>query len=83
MTNGSTAISPVEESSGDRFRDLLEAAPDAMVIVGADGRIALVNGQAERLFGYTRDELCAQPVELLVPERFQSGWHQSSRRLPN
>ncbi|HEX8112752.1 MAG TPA: PAS domain-containing protein, partial [Kofleriaceae bacterium] len=59
--------------SGDRFRGLLEAAPDAMVIVGEDGRIALVNGQAERLFGYTRDELYAQPVELLVPERFQSG----------
>jgi PAS domain S-box-containing protein len=61
------------QAPGDRFRDLLEAAPDAMVIVGEDGRIALVNGQAERLFGYTRDELYAQPVEMLVPERFQSG----------
>ena len=61
----------VEPSSGDRFRCLLEAAPDAMVIVDADGRIALVNRQAERLFGYTRDELHAQPVEILVPERFQ------------
>ena len=72
MTKQSIAEALVEEeSSGDRFRGLLEAAPDAMVIIGADGRIALVNGQAERLFGYTRDELCAQPVEILVPERFQ------------
>jgi PAS domain S-box-containing protein len=62
-----------EQSAGNQFRDLLEAAPDAMVIVGEDGRIALVNGQAERLFGYTRDELYAQPVELLVPERFRPG----------
>jgi PAS domain S-box-containing protein len=61
----------VEPSSGDRFHGLLEAAPDAMVIVGEDGRIARVNGQAERLFGYTRDELHDQPVEILVPERFQ------------
>ena len=47
---------------------LLEAAPDAMVCVDADGRIALVNAQTERLFGYGRDELIGQPVETLVPE---------------
>ena len=47
---------------------LLEAAPDAMVCVGGDGRIALVNAQAERLFGYGRDELVGQPVEILVPD---------------
>gem|GEM_PF-3004010 len=51
-----------------RFRGLLEAAPDAMVCVGDDGRIALVNGQTERLFGYRRDELVGQPVEILVPD---------------
>ena len=50
-----------------RFRGLLEAAPDAMVCVGTGGRIALVNAQTERLFGYGRDELAGQPVELLVP----------------
>jgi PAS domain S-box-containing protein len=51
-----------------QFRALLEAAPDAMVCVGADGHIMLVNAQAERLFGYTRDELAGQLVELLVPD---------------
>jgi PAS domain S-box-containing protein len=47
---------------------LLEAAPDAMICVAADGRIALVNAQAERLFGYQRDELAGQPIEILVPD---------------
>jgi PAS domain S-box-containing protein len=51
-----------------RFRGLLEAAPDAMVCVDAGGRIALVNAQTERLFGYDRDELVGQPVEMLVPD---------------
>ncbi|HXS65756.1 MAG TPA: PAS domain S-box protein, partial [Streptosporangiaceae bacterium] len=51
-----------------RFLGLLEAAPDAMVCVETDGRIALVNAQAERLFGYERDELIGQRVEMLVPE---------------
>jgi two-component system, cell cycle sensor histidine kinase and response regulator CckA len=51
-----------------RFTALLEAAPDAMICAGRDGRIALVNAQAERLFGYTRDELIGQAVEILVPD---------------
>ena len=51
-----------------KFRGLLEAAPDAIVGVGGDGRITLVNAQTERLFGYDRDELIRQPVEILVPE---------------
>ena len=51
-----------------RFVGLLEAAPDAMVCVDGDGRIALVNAQAERLFGYRRDDLVGQPVEILVPD---------------
>ena len=56
-----------------KFRGLLEAAPDAIVGVGADGRIALVNGQTERLFGYGRDELIGQPVEILVPDAAKGG----------
>ena len=49
------------------FHRLLEAAPDAIVVVDADGLIALVNAQTEALFGYGRDELIGAPVELLVP----------------
>jgi len=56
----------------EKFRALLEAAPDAMIIVGSDGRIDLVNAQAERLFGYRREELLRQPVDVLVPERFRA-----------
>jgi PAS domain S-box-containing protein len=58
----------VKHHEDHRFAGLLEAAPDAMVCVEADGRIALVNAQTERLFGYRRDELIGQPVEMLVPD---------------
>ncbi|WP_075692280.1 PAS domain S-box protein [Streptomyces acidiscabies] len=55
----------------ERFRGLLEAAPDAMVIVDDMGQIRLVNAQTESLFGYRRAELLGQPVELLIPGRFR------------
>ncbi|HEY4015682.1 MAG TPA: PAS domain S-box protein [Polyangiaceae bacterium] len=68
-----------EERAADaRFRALLESAPDAMVIVGGDGKIVLVNERAETLFGYGRKELLDQPVERLVPERFR-GTHSAHR----
>jgi PAS domain S-box-containing protein len=57
--------------AGSKFEGLLEAAPDGIIIVDRSGRITLVNVQAEKLFGYLREELLGMPIELLVPERFQ------------
>ena len=54
------------------FEQLLEAAPDAVVGVDEQGRITLVNRQAERVFGYDRDDLLGRPVERLVPARFRA-----------
>jgi PAS domain S-box-containing protein len=51
--------------------DLLESAPDGMVIVNADGKIVVINSQTEILFGYSRQELIGQPVELLIPARLE------------
>jgi PAS domain S-box-containing protein len=65
---------PAAESrplSADVLGRVLEAMPDALVVIDRDGRIVLVNSQTEKLFGYRRAELIGRPVEVLVPERFR------------
>jgi PAS domain S-box-containing protein len=61
----------VVTEANQRFRSLLEAAPDAMVVVASDGRIAFVNSQAVELFGYSHQELIGAEVERLIPARLR------------
>jgi protein-histidine pros-kinase len=72
-----------------RFRAVLEAAPDAMLTVDADGRITMVNSETERLFGYRRDELIGTPIEILLPEslrathvRYRAQYQRQPKRRP-
>jgi len=58
-----------------KYRHLLDTAPDAIVVVRRDGRIALVNRQTETLFGWPREELVGQPLDMLVPQRFRATHH--------
>ena len=62
----------------ERFRLVVEASPSGIVLMNGQGRVVLVNAETERLFGYTREELTGQPVEMLVPERFR-GDHPAYR----
>ena len=61
----------LDAASDTVVRGLLDAAPDAILCVDADGRIAIANAQAERLFGYSEEELVGAPVELLVPPQLR------------
>ena len=57
--------------SDERFRSVVEHAPNAMLMVSTAGLIEMVNAEAVRLFGYEREEMVGQPIEILVPERFR------------
>ena len=62
----------------ERFRQVVESAPNAMVMINQRGVIEMVNAQAERVFGFARDEMLGQSIEMLVPERFR-GNHPNLR----
>jgi protein-histidine pros-kinase len=82
---GTFAVTAIRDVTARRkvdakFRALLEASPDAMVIADRQGRIALVNARAEHLFGRAREELLGQPVEILVPERYRRAHREHRAR---
>ena len=77
-SNGQQTIAAIRDvterrAAQRRFRDLVESAPDGIVIIDADGLISLVNSQTESLLGYSRDQMIGQPVEMLVPDASREG----------
>jgi two-component system, sensor histidine kinase and response regulator len=68
------------QRSERKFRDLVEAAPDALIITNTEGSIVLVNAQAENLFGYKRAELLGKRLDLLMPERFRGAHRKHQAR---
>jgi diguanylate cyclase (GGDEF)-like protein/PAS domain S-box-containing protein len=72
MTLAISAMVTARKRAEDRFRMLVESAPSAMIMARREGDIVLVNSQAVKLFGYKREELIGQSIELLVPKRFRS-----------
>ena len=71
-SSGLDRLDRARRSTEARFRGLLESAPDAIIVVDARGKIVVVNGQTESLFGYRRDEILGRPIETLLPQRVAS-----------
>jgi len=70
--NRRISLPPDLANSEPFFRNLLESAPDAMIIVDESGKIMVVNQQAEEMFGYDRDQMIGETIEFLLPARFRS-----------
>lgn len=79
MTNPRGGVSA---SGAEHFRLAVEAAPNSMIVVQREGKIVLVNSQTEKIFGYKREELVGQKIEILIPHRFRGG-HPALRRSFN
>jgi len=75
LTTKTARDADIRLKAESRFRELLEAAPDAIIEVDREGRIVLLNAAAESIFGYKREELLGQPVEKLIPEGARGRHH--------